>query len=386
MACPTPLLMHKPWARKRAADEVPTPVAVAVADFCRRAGAPASPAEVRDALSALAAEEDFRVRGLTDGEPEARPLGPYAVVDVLLGTPPGLAAQRESCGYYQLARSLLAVPATPSVEGTHGPVPRAAVQPQAEPRPLEPQAPATPPAREARRSEATVAERIAPRRRPPGQREAAPAPPRGRFTQLPAELPPLEGLDAVELASLLEQHAHRPALLRFLTSARASPVTAQLLDRALERAGLLEQAAETERELLLSTLEEQRGALGRAAWALGVRASELSGWAERLGITPALDRIRDRFRREALQPAHWTARLDLLGKRKYLEDLGVTTDFERSVEADLRRALAATEGAPEERTAVLATRLGVSPEALRRSLLRLGLFPVAASPVSPQTL
>jgi hypothetical protein len=381
--------MHKPWARKRAADEVPTPVAVAVADFCRRAGAPASPAEVRDALSTLSTEEDFRVRTLTDGEPPARPLGPYAVVDVLVGTPPGLAAQRESCGYYQLVRGMLAAEGTlpeASLGGTSGPPDVFRNKPS--PRPPGPP-PDTVPSSGAKGSEPrspTVAERIAPRRRPPGQKESAPAAPRGRFTQLPAEQPSLEGLDAAQLASLLGQHKHRPALLRFLTSARTSPVTAQLLDRALERAGLLEQAAETERELLLSTLEEQRGAIGRAAWALGVRANELAGWAERLAIAPEVDRIRDRFRREALQPAHWTARLDLLGKRKYLEDLGVTSDFERSVEADLRRALEATEGAPEERVAVLAARLGVAPEALRRSLLRLGLFSGAPSTLTPQTL
>ena len=123
--------------------------------------------------------------------------------------------------------------------------------------------------------------------------------------------------------------------------------------------------------------------MGRAAWALGVRANEFLAWAERLGVTLAVDRIRDRFRREALQPVHWTARLDLLGKRKYLEDLGVTTDFERSVTEDLRRALDATEGEPEERIAVLANRLGVAPEALRRSLLRVGLWPATAFPLSP---
>jgi hypothetical protein len=187
-----------------------------------------------------------------------------------------------------------------------------------------------------------------------------------------------------DLASLLRQHGHRPALLRTLNADRGSSVPAHVLDRALERAGLLEGAAETERELVLAALEEQRGALGRAAWALGVRASELSGWAERLGITSEVARIRDRFRREALQPVHWTARLDLLGKRKYLEDLGVTSDFEQSVSKDLRHALDATDGSPEERTAVLATRLGVAPEALRRSLLRLGLFPGAPPSTLPQ--
>ena len=382
--------MHKPWARKRAADEVPTPVAVAVADFCRRAGAPAPPAEVRDALSVLAPEEDFRVRTLTDGEPPARPLGPYAVVDVLGGTPPAVAAQREGCGYYQLVRGILA---------NEGGTPAAPPESRPEPSPLgPPSAGSPPPAAVGERpsqlpstveprpsaSAPTVAQRIAPKRRPPGSKPPSPPAPRGRFAQLPSEQPSLDGLDAQQLTSLLRQHGHRPALLRTLTASRASSVTAHLLDRALERAGLLEAAAQTERELVLSTLEEQRGALGRTAWALNVRASELLGWAERLGIASEVDRIRDRFRREALQPVHWTARLDLLGKRKYLEDLGVTTDFEHSVSKDLRHALEGTNGSPEERTAVLATRLGVAPEALRRSLLRLGLFPGAPTSTFPQ--
>jgi hypothetical protein len=387
MARPTPLLMHKPWARKRAADEVPTPVAIALADFCRRAGAPAPPADVRDALSVLAPEEDFRVRTLTDGEPPALPLGPYAVVDVLGGTPPGVAAQREGCGYYQLVRGILAAETVPR------PAPPESAP---EPAPLSPPAAGPPPLATAGElasrlpgprpsaSSPTVAQRIAPKRRPPGSKPASPAAPRGRFAQLPSEQPSLDGLDAQQLTSLLRQHGHRPALLRTLTANRASNVTAHVLDRALERAGLLETAAETERELVLSTLEEQRGALGRAAWALNVRAGELSGWAQRLGIASEVDRIRDRFRREALQPVHWTARLDLLGKRKYLEDLGVTSDFEHSVSEDLRRALETTDGSPEERTALLATRLGVAPEALRRSLLRLGLFPGAPSSTFPQ--
>jgi hypothetical protein len=382
--------MHKPWARKRAADEVPTPVAVAVADFCRRAGAPASPAEVRDALSVLAPEEDFRVRLLTDGEPPVRPLGPYAVVDVVGGTPPGVAAQREGCGYYLLVREILAAggallgappaprpePSAPGPSSAGFPQPSAGGErPSLRPSTPEPRPSASAP---------TVAERIAPKRRPPGSKPPSPAAPRGRFAQLPAEQPSLDGLDAEQLSSLLRQHAHRPALLRTLTASRASNVTAHVLDRALERAGLLEAAAQTERELVLSTLEEQRGALGRAAWALGVRASEFLGWAERLGIASEVDRIRDRFRREALQPVHWTARLDLLGKRKYLEDLGVTSDFEKSVSEDLRHALETTDGSPEERTAVLANRLGVAPEALRRSLLRLGLFPGVPSSTFPQ--
>ncbi len=378
--------MHQPWARKRTDDDVPTPVAVAVSDFCRRAGAPAPPAEVRAALSTLAAEDDFRVRTLTDAEPPVRPLGPYAVVDVLRGTPPALAAQREACGYYRLLKGFLEAPpqglaTEPAAWPTSGGTPAEVLPARREPPGTLPSAGRSPeqPARAL-----SVAERIAPRRRAGGSKEASGTVPRGRFAQLPAEQPSLERLSVAQLSDLLAQHAHRPALLRVLARGQAQGVSSQALDTALERAGLLEGAAQTERELVLSTLEEQRGSLGRAAWALGVRPSELSSWAGRLGVTAAVDRIRDRFRREALQPAHWTARLDLLGKRKYLEDLGVSADFERSVTEDLRRALEATPGAAEERTALLAARLGVAPEALRRSLLRLGLSPETASSVFPQ--
>jgi len=380
--------MHKPWARKRTADEVPSLVAVAVSDFCRRAGAPAPPAEVRAALSTLAAEDDFRVRTLTDDEPAARPLGPYAVVDVLRGTPQALAAQREACGYYRLLKGFLEAQ-PPALEADVAPWrPWAGSPPETVPAPREPQGTGQSAARSPEQPSgpsrpSTVAERIAPRRRVRGAKEPPVSAPRGRFAQLPAEQPSLESLSVAQLGDLLAQHAHRPALLRALARGQAQDVTSQALDAALERAGLLERAAQTECELVLSTLEEQRGSLGRAAWALSVRPSELLSWAGRLGVTAAVDRIRDRFRREALQPAHWTARLDLLGKRKYLEDLGVSVDFERSVTEDLRRALEATPGAADERTALLATRLGVAPEALRRSLLRLGLFPEPASSVFP---
>ena len=79
--------------RKRLPEDVPTPVAVAVADFCRRAKAPASPGLVRDALALLDDDDDTRVRQLTDAEPTAR-LGPFAVVDVILGTKTSVAAER----------------------------------------------------------------------------------------------------------------------------------------------------------------------------------------------------------------------------------------------------------------------------------------------------
>src|SRR5688572_29588399 len=69
--------------RKRHPLDVPTPVAVALADFCRRAGATVDPRTVRDALSLLGPADDARVLKLAAAEPPARPLGPFAVVELL---------------------------------------------------------------------------------------------------------------------------------------------------------------------------------------------------------------------------------------------------------------------------------------------------------------
>jgi hypothetical protein len=221
-----------------------------------------------------------------------------------------------------------------------------------------------------------VAERIAPRRRA----AQAPAAPRGRFTQVEAQRASLESLEAPEgravLETLLAQHGHRVALLRALAqgySGHRGEPSAPELDALLARHGLLEAAESTERELLLSALSEHRGALGRVAWALGVRAPELSALVSRLGLGPEVDRLREHFRREALTPGSWTARLDLLGRRKYLEDLGVEREFEERLRGDLGRELHALGRDGEDVPTALARRLAVSPTLVGRALERLGL-------------
>src|SRR3954469_15919926 len=155
------------WHRRRRPDEVPTPVAVAVSDFCRRARAPAPAAEVRDALSLLSGDDDFRVPSVTDAEPAAQPLGPYAVVDLLRGTAPDLCAERQKVGYYDLARAL--------ADAREQPAPAPLDAPPPPPAPLRSESHAVEaPAREsahperrraARAASLTVAERIAPKRR-----------------------------------------------------------------------------------------------------------------------------------------------------------------------------------------------------------------------------
>ncbi len=390
------------WERKRQPDDVPTPVAVAVSDFCRRAGAPASPRAVREALSVLAESDDFRVRAVTDAEPPVRPLGPFAVVDLARGTAADTAGLRERSGYYALVEELLALKDTrvsAAVNGESGlvgaPVPPAASALAAlDARAAEPAPPSAPDrAADARASPVTrtahgeagpppsVAERIAPRRRA----AQAPAPPRGRFTQVETQRAPLESLEGPggrgTLANLLAQHGHRPALLRALAQGyvgrRGTDPSASELDAILTQQGLLESVEASERELVLSALSEQRGALGRVAWALDLRGPELTSLIATLGLGLEVDRVRERFRREALAPGSWTVRLDLFGRRKYLEDLGVERDFEDRLRGDLTRELHALGADGQDAPAALARRLAVSPTLVTRALERLGLLPGA---------
>ena len=375
------------WERKRQPDDVPTPVAVAVSDFCRRAGAPAAPRAVREALSTVSEAEDFRVRAVTDAEPPVRPLGPFAVVDLARGTPADTAALRERSGYYALVEELLALQdrqaalpleAAPSaIAAPPAPLPpRPAVPPEAPRSPSSPRRPEAP----------TVAERIAPRRRT----AAAPTAPRGRFTQVEAQPTPLEALEAPEgratLETLLAQHGHRLAVLRALasgyTGARGEP-SAPELDALLAHHGLLDASEARDRELVLAALSEHRGALGRVAWALGLRGGELTALVSRLGLGPEVEELRERFRREALAPASWTARLDLLGRRKYLEDLGVEREFEDRLRADLGREVRALGATTDDLPAALGKRLAVSPTLAGRALERLGLVPEADASPSP---
>jgi hypothetical protein len=366
------------WERKRQPDDVPTPVAVAVSDFCRRAGTPAAPRAIREALSTVSEADDLRIRAVTDAEPPVRPLGPFAVVDLARGTPADTAALRERSGYYTLVEELLALqdsrtvlpaPSTPSpVVAPPAPALSAPAAAAAE-RP-------GPPPRAAASPAPTVAERIAPRRR------AAPVPaaPRGRFTQVEASRAPLETLEGPDgratLETLLAQHGHRIAALRALahgyTGDRGDP-SAPELDELLSHHGLLEAAEASERELLLAALSEHRGALGRVAWALGLRGAELSALVSRLGLGPEVERLRERFRREALMPVSWTARLDLLGRHKYLEDLGVEREFEDRLRGDLSREMHALGAEADDVPAALARRLAVSPTLVGRALERLGL-------------
>lgn len=386
--------MSTTWHRARSPDEVPTPIAVALSDFCRRAQAPASPAEVREALSALSPDDDFRVRALSEEgpSPEAR-WTPLAAVDLVRGTRPALVAQRLSCGYYDVVRDLLEAsdrPASAPEPMTQAPAPTAA--------------PAAPRLTRAKAKAEALEARIAPRVRSAGESEEAfdDAPmesgtaalpkrelprPRGRFTSLPPSRTSIRELSGPEgratLEALVEQHPHRFSLLRAVASQYNGPkgaeVSAGELEVLLEQLELSDQLHTRERRAVLNAYAEHRGANGRVAWALALSPSELEQLVSRLELTEQVEQLRERFREEALSPRTLAARIDMLGREKYLQDLGIQTRFRRQLEKDLRDELArARTEAPDEDPVDQVARWHAAPhELVQRAIERLGLRPRA---------
>jgi len=391
--------MNSHWQRQRQPDDVPTPVAVAVSDFCRRAKSPATPSEVREALALLAEGDDFRVRTLTDTEPQARPLGPFAVVDVLQGTAPELAAKRQECGYYAVVQELARVheekrppapPPSPEVPSFATPAaPKAAI-----PDPV----PAKRERAEKTRGE-TVQQRIAPKKREApvaaaadeGYEDEAPSflkrdlpKPRGRFTRLDApktnfqELARSTGKEALEAA--VESNDHRFALLNSLAGQYNGPKGGDLmmgdLEGLLTAHGLMDAVISRERQAVLSAYSEHRGAAGRVGWALGLSPSELKQLETKAGISQEVEEVRERFRREALTSRHLTQRLDLLGRDKYLADLGIKKRFtdmlRRELEVLVRDELPGAKGVTGLADTV-GRKHGAPSELVLRALERLGL-------------
>jgi hypothetical protein len=375
--------MPRPWQRRRNPEDVPTPVAVAVSDYCRRAGVAAPPGEVRDALSLLSEDEDFRVRSLTDAEPAARPLGPHAVVDVLRGTEPQLAVTRQQSGYYELVRELVV-----ALEGD-GP----------EAQPDKPLFAVPAPKREKKAPPPTMEEKIAPKRRAakeqPPATEDLPAleparsrelpRPKGRFSVIAPQRKSVDELferEAKELlASWSRQYPDRFALTRALGDQyggrkEGQPLRTEDLERALRHHELLDGLEKKEYEAVLAAYSEQRGASSRVSWALGLTVPELHRLVNALGVKDQVEEIRERFRREALAPRNLASRLDLLGRGKYLSDLGIRKRFDDALRGDLKKLLqtcARQASGDEDVLSVAARREGTQAELLRRAVEKLGL-------------
>ena len=380
------------WQRKRLPEDVPTPVAVAVSDFCRRAKAPASPGLVRDALAHLEDADDLRVRELTDAEPTAR-LGPFALVDVILGTQTSVAAEREQSGYYDEVRK----------RARKSPAPAAAVPVLTTSRaPIEFGKPA-PSAPRARKEKAqTLKEKIAPHKRRAGEFDVKerPAPslpgsaflpkrnlpaPRGRFTTVDPSRASFESLfrpDGKEIVeALIAQVPHRVALLRTLeqgyVSKRGLDLTVGDVEDVLEVHTLFEQIEKKERDGLLAAVLDEKGSLGRAAHAFGLTLDEIEKLIGALGIEAEVEKVRERYAREALAPENLKLRIELLFRGRYVEELGIDRKFQQALTRQLGELVnEVKDAATSVPTLVdlLSRQHALHAESLRRALEKLGLL------------
>lgn len=383
--------------RKRHPEDVPTPVAVAVADFCRRAKAPASPGLVRDALSLLSDDDDIRVREMTDAEPTAR-LGPFGLVDVILGTTVSLASEREQLGYYEQVRKAV------QENARKFPLPAPPVLTSAPPQRAEPPVakPSSPRPSQIKPSpKQSLKEKIAPQRRRPGEAEArprlpAPLPgtaflpkrnlpaPRGRFTTVDpsrANFESLfrpEGKDVIE--SLIEQVPHRVALLRTLEQGyigrRGEALSVGDVEDVLEEHELFEKVEKKEREGLLAALIDEKGSLSRTAQAFGVTFDELEKMIGALGVDNEVDQVRERFTKQALAAENLSLRLELLFRTRYLEDLGIEKKFQQTLSRQLEALVnEVKDAATSVPTLVdlLSRQHALHADSLRRALEKLGL-------------
>ncbi len=389
--------------RKRHPEDVPTPIAVAVSDYCRRAKAPASPGLVRDALALLAESDDFRVRELADAEP-TRKLGPFAVVDVILGTDEQVAEQRELTGYYEMVRKV-------SEENSKkAPLPEAAskipvLTASAPSRaPVEVHASSETAKTRARKPRGeTVKERIAPHKRKAGEVEpvipklpralpgtaflpkrSLPAP-RGRFTTVDPSRASFESLFRNEgretMEALIEQVPHRVALLRTLEAGyvgkRGAILSVGDVEDVLEHHSLFELIEKKEREVVLTSIIDEKGSLTRTAQSLGLSEDELEKLIGALGIDREIDEVRDRYSREALAPGNLTLRLEMLFRARYLEDLGIDRKFSEVLKKQLVELIdEVRDAATSVPTLVdlLARQHALHAESLRRALDKLGLL------------
>jgi hypothetical protein len=375
--------------RKRHPLDVPTPVAVALADFCRRAGGTVEPRTVRDALSLLPPAADARVTAFCAEPPPARPLGPFAVIDVLEGAlEPAEAAQRQGAGAYDDVQVV-----------AEGELPPAEPAPQTQPDPEPPAPPLLAPKRSRARKE-TVAQRIAPVKRPASAPKPAPAPPpepkpslwrkrdlpkgRGRFTNVDSTRARADAMLKPqlkdELEALVAQHGHRVALRKALEPRFQSKGGAELsladVESALSHHGLRAALEAKERELLVAAITDAKGDRGRAALMLGMRISELDHVALDCGAEAEIARVREHWARESLAHGNLRLKLELLDKPKYLADLGVEKRFRDALARELTELFDAALGSAHDLDTLTweaGRRSGLPYDKLKRALDQTGL-------------
>jgi len=322
--------MHNSWTPQRAPDEVPTPVAIALSDFCRQAQAPAPPAMVRAALAYLSAEEDFRLEAFARSTPPSSPLGPFAVVDILKGTSPEIAAMREKTDYYAWVKQL---PLQPKLTPTPSPTPPSGLQTAPSP-PLEASLP--------------------PSLLPPSQKTwslgkpyAPPHKPRGRFIQVEPGKENLRLLfraEAKERVCLLMESSRTQVELLSLFSSQfrgeGEALTWKEVSSVLGYHGLLAVFEEKERTTLREGLCRFRCSLDKLSKAWEIRPVALKKRIEALSLEEEFDTLRKRFAAEILDSPNLNSQLRVLARPGYMKDLGIASALKKQLSAKLKTMLA----------------------------------------------
>jgi len=410
------------FALARSPEEVPTPLAIAAADFCRRAGRPSPPEAVRQALARLAPEEDEDLRALLEREPPARPLGPEALIDVLRGLDAVEASLREDAGYYLALAKVPRTLAPPREAPARSPdahqrreaqrqeILAALAESRGDLRQAATRLGLTEEALDARlkrlslvrRAQALVRESgpaaMAPRIRPAGTkvpkvRPTAPVPPllpkrgadrppRGRLVlgePVRRELRELERPDGkAELLELLHSYkGNRQQLAARLAQVFKSPKGppgAAELDALIARHGLRAEADKLEHDNLRFLVGQARGDLSAVAKRLKLAPAELRTQLQERGWWAEVERVRDRYRRELFGRSFAEQAGNLLLRPSYLRELRALPEMEKQVREEVERVWPAARAAPErERVRALAERLGVSDEIAQALIARFKL-------------
>ena len=355
------------WTPQREPDDVPSPIAIALSDFCRRAQAPAPPALVRVALAYLAAEEDFLVENLAHSPPPCCPLGPFAVIDILKGTPPDVASLREKKDAYAWAAQLPLLPPAPSA------APPSIEEPSPQMDALLPPSSAAAPSPASKKTWSIGKAKKTP-----------PHKPRGRFVQVEPgkeNIRALFRLDAKERLLALLQSAHsQAALLNKLSSqfrGEGETLTWQEVRAVLEYHGMMAVFEDRERKALEAGLLRFRCSLDKLSKAWGLRPVELKKRMEELSLNDAFNQLRKRFAAEILGAPNLNHQLRVFSRPGYLKDLGVASALKRQLATRLKSLLAqlpAEFDTPETQLQELTKKHQLDADLLAVALQQLKLF------------
>jgi hypothetical protein len=320
---------------------------VRVARWCAEAGRHAGAAEIRAALGGLGRDEILALRAVVADPPPARPLGPFALADIVRGAPADIAAERERAGRYRPE------PRDAAPDGGSDAGPRTRASPRGK-----------------GRARASVLVRRAADRSPEPAR--APA---------PAARPRLADLFLPEGRSVLERllrrlGGRRAAIAAELEATRDAPggVGDRELDALLEHHGLATLFAHRERDEILHALRAEAGSLERAGARVGLDPAAFEVALARLGATGEAERIRDERRAELRRRSTLTDRVGaVLGDEARLRDLGLLAEFEADLGVRLPEHVRALRAAGESAEGGLARTLSLGPAQAAALVARFGL-------------